>query len=45
MKGIPPAFTVEPETTEVVKGKTAEFYCRVTGSPKPEVNLAFFSFN
>jgi hypothetical protein len=40
MKGIPPTFTVEPKTTEVVKGKTAEFNCRVAGSPKPEVSLS-----
>jgi hypothetical protein len=39
MKGIPPTFTVEPKTTAVVKGKIAEFNCRVSGSPKPEVNL------
>jgi hypothetical protein len=43
MKGIPPTFTVEPKTTAVVKGKTAEFNCRVAGSPKPEVSLFIFS--
>ncbi|CAF3575459.1 unnamed protein product [Adineta steineri] len=37
MKGIPPTFTVEPKTTQVVKGNTAEFNCRIIGSPKPEV--------
>ena len=37
MKGIPPTFTVEPKTTATVKGKVAEFNCRVTGSPKPDV--------
>ncbi len=41
MKGIPPTFTVEPKTTQVVKGKTAEFNCRIAGSPKPEVNIYF----
>ena len=39
MKGIPPAFTVEPKSTAAVKGKTAEFNCRVEGSPKPTVSL------
>jgi hypothetical protein len=39
MKGIPPTFTLEPKTTAVVKGKIAEFNCRVAGSPKPEVNF------
>lgn len=38
MKGIPPTFTVEPKTAVVVKGKMAEFNCRVAGSPKPGVN-------
>jgi hypothetical protein len=42
MKGIPPTFTVEPKTTQVVKGKMAEFNCRIAGSPKPEVNIDFF---
>ena len=37
MKGIPPTFTLEPKTAAVVKGKMAEFNCRVAGSPKPEV--------
>jgi len=37
MKGVPPSFTVEPKSTAAVKGKIAEFNCRVTGSPKPEV--------
>ena len=37
MKGIPPTFTLEPKTAAVVKGKIAEFNCRVAGSPKPEV--------
>jgi hypothetical protein len=50
MKGIPPTFTVEPRTTEGIKGKMVEFNCRVVGSPKPEVNLFFipsqiYSFN
>jgi len=39
MKGIPPTFTVEPKSTAVVKGKIAEFNCRIAGSPKPEVNF------
>jgi hypothetical protein len=39
MKGIPPTFTLEPKSIAVVKGKIAEFICRVAGSPKPEVNL------
>ncbi len=43
MKGIPPTFTLEPKTTAVVKGKMAEFNCRVAGSPKPTVNSFFFS--
>ena len=38
MKGIPPTFILEPQSAAVVKGKTAEFNCRVAGSPKPEVN-------
>ena len=38
MKGVPPAFIVEPKTTAIVKGKMAEFICRVSGSPKPEVH-------
>jgi hypothetical protein len=42
MKGIPPTFTLEPKTVEVVKGKMAEFNCRVDGSPKPEVYLFFY---
>ncbi|CAF4689458.1 unnamed protein product [Rotaria sp. Silwood1] len=37
MKGIPPTFVLEPKTIAVVKGKIAEFNCRVAGSPKPEV--------
>ena len=37
MKGIPPTFTVEPKTTEGVKGQMVAFNCRVNGSPKPEV--------
>ena len=37
MKGIPPTFTVEPQTTAAVKGKIAELNCRVEGSPKPDV--------
>ncbi|CAF4411465.1 unnamed protein product, partial [Rotaria socialis] len=37
MKGILPAFTLEPKSAAVVKGKLAEFNCRVSGSPKPEV--------
>ncbi|CAF0916357.1 unnamed protein product [Adineta ricciae] len=37
MKGVPPSFTVEPKTAQAVKGTTAEFICRVAGSPKPEV--------
>jgi hypothetical protein len=41
MKGIPPTFTLEPKTAAVVKGKIAEFNCRVAGSPKPEVNPNF----
>jgi hypothetical protein len=41
MKGIPPTFTLEPKTAAVVKGKIAEFNCRVAGSPKPEVNPKF----
>ncbi len=41
MKGIPPTFTLEPKSIAVVKGKMAEFNCRVAGSPKPEVNLFF----
>jgi len=41
MKGIPPTFTLEPKSIAVVKGKLAEFNCRVAGSPKPEVNLSF----
>jgi septal ring-binding cell division protein DamX len=44
MKGIPPTFTVEPESTAAVKGKTAEFNCRIEGSPKPEVNLLVILF-
>ena len=37
MKGIPPSFTLEPKPVAVVKGKMAEFNCRVAGSPKPQV--------
>ncbi|CAF3835512.1 unnamed protein product, partial [Rotaria magnacalcarata] len=37
MKGILPAFTLEPKSAAVVKGKLAEFNCRVSGSPKPEI--------
>ncbi|CAF4411341.1 unnamed protein product, partial [Rotaria sp. Silwood2] len=37
MKGIPPTFVLEPKTIAVVKGKMAEFNCRVAGSPKPEI--------
>ncbi|CAF1262379.1 unnamed protein product, partial [Rotaria sordida] len=37
MKGIAPTFILEPKTIAVVKGKLAEFNCRVAGSPKPEV--------
>jgi hypothetical protein len=44
MKGIPPTFTLEPKSIEVVKGKIAEFNCRVAGSPKPEVSVHFFSY-
>jgi hypothetical protein len=39
VKGIPPTFTLTPKATAAVKGTTAEFNCRVTGSPKPEVCL------
>ena len=39
MTGIPPTFIIEPQTAEVVKGKMAEFICRVAGSPKPEVTI------
>lgn len=39
MKGIPPTFIIEPQTAAVVKGKMAEFICRVAGSPKPEVTI------
>ena len=38
IKGVLPTFVVEPKTTAVVKGKIAEFICRVAGSPKPEVS-------
>ena len=38
-KGVPPTFTLEPKPTAVIKGKMAEFNCRIAGSPKPEVNL------
>jgi hypothetical protein len=44
MKGIPPTFTVEPKTAAVVKGKIAEFNCRVSGSPKPEVKILLLLF-
>ena len=37
MKGIPPSFTLEPKSTAAIKGKLAEFNCRVTGSPQPGV--------
>ena len=39
MKGIPPSFTLEPKPVAIVKGKVAEFNCRVAGSPKPQVCL------
>lgn len=45
MKGIPPSFILEPQSTAVVKGKTAEFNCRVAGSPKPGVILHYFPFD
>lgn len=45
MKGIPPTFTVEPQTTAAVKGKMAEFNCRVQGSPKPDVRLTLSTLN
>lgn len=41
MKGDQPSFTLEPKSTAVVKGKTAEFNCRVSGSPKPQVCFQF----
>ena len=44
MKGIPPTFTLEPKSVAVVKGKLAEFNCRVAGSPKPEVNRLLFVY-
>jgi hypothetical protein len=37
MKGVLPTFIVEPKSAAVIQGKKAEFICRVTGSPKPEV--------
>ena len=43
MKGVPPTFILEPKPIAVVKGKAAEFNCRVAGSPKPEVSLHSFS--
>lgn len=42
MKGVLPTFLVEPKSTAVVKGKTADFSCRVAGSPKPEVSTCCF---
>lgn len=45
MTGIPPSFTVEPRSTAVVKGKMAEFNCRIAGSPKPEVHSQTFTFS
>lgn len=41
MKGVPPTFSLEPKATAVVKGKQAEFNCRVDGSPKPQVCFTF----
>jgi len=46
VNGIPPTFTLEPKSAAVVKGKMAEFNCRIAGSPKPEVYFSscfFFS--
>ena len=37
MRGAPPSFTLEPTSAAVLKGKVAEFNCRVAGSPKPDV--------
>ena len=45
MKGVPPTFALEPKTATVVKGKMAEFNCRVAGSPKPEVTRQCFSLS
>jgi hypothetical protein len=42
VNGIPPTFTLEPKSAAVVKGKMAEFNCRIAGSPKPEVHFSRF---
>ncbi|CAF1491714.1 unnamed protein product, partial [Adineta ricciae] len=41
LKGLLPTFTLEPTPAAVVKGKMAEFNCRVEGSPKPDVQWFF----